>query len=174
MTSTPTTEANWSRVQRLGKYAGPRYRIDGPPPRRQWNMSAKEVAKLLDNPLVLAERAKVETEAYRQYAAGNKSTSELAEIYINSGNEFAFLVYVLDIEKNILRDAAGFDLIGPAIAPAPAQSPADEAATHREAEEDEWTSTTTDFEAAADKKGSHKHDIGNPGVSIHNEPEQLF
>jgi hypothetical protein len=81
---------------------------------------------------------------------------------------------VLDIEKNILRDAAGFDLIGPAITPAPAQSPADEAATHREAVEDEWTSTTTDFEDAADKKGSHKHDTGNPGASIHNDPEQLF
>src|SRR5271170_2054130 len=100
-TSIEQISSAWQKVQREGKYSGPRYRIGGPPPRKRWSMTAKQVAKLLDHPLVFGGRAKVETEAYTRYASGNESVSELAECYINSGNEFAFLVYVLDIEKNI-------------------------------------------------------------------------
>jgi hypothetical protein len=106
----------WAKSQRDGKYSGPRYRL-GVPPRRQWNLTPKQVARFLDNPHVVGERAPVELDAYCRYAAGNTSVGELAERFDMS--EVGFLVYVYDIEKNILRDAAGFNLLGPVVNPVP-------------------------------------------------------
>ena len=158
----PTPNQQWQKVQREGKYAGPRYKVGGPPPRKQWNMTERDVAALLDDRRVFGERAKVETRAYREYAAGNKSTSELAEEYINSGNEFAFLVYVHDIEKNILRDAAGFNLIGPVVNPVPVDI--DE--QYLTAKAAEGVAAAVEINRVADSPGG--------GMSVHNTPEQLF
>lgn len=160
MTSTPATEANWARVQRLGKYAGPRYQIDGPP-RRQWGLNPKQVAEFLKDPRVAEARSTGEASMYRRYAAGNESTAELADDLAN-GNEHALIVFIHGIEMNILRDAAGFNLIGPVVNPVLVD--VDE--QYLTAKAAEGVAAAAEINRVADSPGG--------GMSVHNTPEQLF